>query len=99
MVDERCRKKIDSAIEAIRNARSEAAGVGIISGFSAIISAVNRGEDAHAWESELSSTLIKAVKKLREAEFELNTAIEIIEDNGGLENESRNRKGSKREKP
>lgn len=89
MVDERCRKKIDSAIEAIRKARSETAGVGIVSGFSAIVSAVNRGEDAYCWESELSSTLIKAVKKLREAEFELNTAIEIIEDNGGLKNENR----------
>lgn len=41
MVDERCRKKIGSAIEAIRKARSETADVGIVSGFSAIISAVN----------------------------------------------------------
>lgn len=90
MVDEKCRKKIDSAIEAIRKARSETADVGIMNGFSALISAVNRGEDVYDWESELSSTLIKAVKKLREAEFELKTAIEIIEDNGGLENESRN---------
>lgn len=90
MVDEKCRKKIDSAIEAIRKARSEAADVGIMNGFSALISAVNRGEDAYDWESELSSTLIKAVKKLREAESELNTAIEIMEDNGGLENENRN---------
>lgn len=89
MVDERYRKKIDSAIEAIRKARSETADVGIVNGFSALVSVVNRGEDVYGWEAELSSTLIKAVKKLREAEFELNTAIEIIEDNGGLGNENR----------
>ena len=89
MVDEKCRKKIDIAIEAIRNAVSETADGGIVNGFSALFAAVERGSDAKDWESELSVTLVKAVKKLREAEFELNTAIEIIEDNGGLGNEDR----------
>ena len=89
MVDEKCRKKINSAIVAIRKAINETADVGIVNGFSALFSAVERGSDAKDWESELSVTLVKAIKKLREAEFELNTAIEIIEDNGGLENENR----------
>lgn len=89
MVDEKCRKKIDNAIKAVRKAVSETADVGIVNGFSALSAAAERGSDAKDWESELSSTLIKAVKKLREAEFELNTAIEIIEDNGGLGNENR----------
>lgn len=89
MVDEKCRKKINSAIVAIRKAINETADVGIVNGFSALFSAVERGSDAKDWESELSVTLVKAVKKLREAEFELNTAIEIIEDNGGFSDENR----------
>lgn len=89
MVDEKCRKKINSAIVAIRKAINETADVGIVNGFSALFSAVERGSDAKDWESELSVTLVKAIKKLREAEFELNTAIEIIEDNGGFSDENR----------
>ena len=89
MVDEKCRKKINSAIVAIRKAINETADVGIVNGFSALFSAVERGSDAKDWESELSVTLVKAVKKLREAEFELNTAIKIIEDNGGFSDENR----------
>lgn len=85
---EHCRL-LNEAKELMRQAREKAAAVGFVHGISAIISAVNRGEDAHAWESELSDTLVKAVDRLHEADDEIDKAIEIVIENGGADDEDR----------
>lgn len=85
---EHCRL-LNEAKELIQQARKNAAAVGFVHGISAIISAVNRGEDAHAWESELSDTLVKAVNLLHEANDEIDKAIEIVMENEGADDEDR----------
>lgn len=85
---EHCRLLNDAKEQTIKAAKCVSA-VGIVHGISAIISAANRGEDAHAWESELSDTLVKAVNLLHEANDEIDKAVDIVLENGGADDEDR----------
>ena len=84
---EHCRL-LNAAKEQTIKAAKYVSAVGIVNGIGAIISAAGSGEDVHDWEANLSSTLVEAVKRLHEAENEINNAIEIVMENGGADDEN-----------
>ena len=73
--------------EKIKSTAKNVAAVGIANGISAICSAVSRDGDIRDWESDLSSTLAKAIRLLHEADAEIDKAIEIVMENEGADKE------------
>lgn len=85
---EHCRLLNDAKEQTMKAAKYVSA-VGVVNGIGAIFSAVGSGEDIHDWEANLSSTLVEAVKRLHEAESEIDKAIEIVMESGGADDENR----------
>lgn len=82
------RRLLNEAKGKIISAAKDISAVGITNGISAICSAVGRDGDVHDWEADLSSTLVRALKRMDEARDEINNAIEIVTENGGADEEN-----------